>query len=138
MLITLNRVAVVGLSSTLSFAIWSLPPCSAAISSSTGAIMLQGPHHSAQKSTSTGLSALPMVSSKVWSVSFRMSSPRGRPFWGVGRVYEAVNTDPGPGIPEARPVVRIARRPRGPAPRGQRSASIAAMQPLPAAVIAWR
>src|SRR3954467_14317617 len=45
----------------LSFAIVSLSRCSAAISSSTGATILHGPHHSAQKSTSTGLS-LPRTS----------------------------------------------------------------------------
>ena len=38
-----------------SLATVSLPPYSLAISSSTGANILHGPHHSAQKSTSTGL-----------------------------------------------------------------------------------
>src|SRR5437763_15647958 len=53
----------------LSLAIVSLSPCSAAISSSTGATILHGPHHSAQKSTSTGLS-LPSTSlAKVASVT---------------------------------------------------------------------
>src|SRR5262249_57867548 len=37
-----------GFSSTLSFTISSLSPCSAAIASSTGATILHGPHHSAQ------------------------------------------------------------------------------------------
>src|SRR5687767_2479492 len=52
-----------------SLAMVSLSPCSAAISSSTGATILQGPHHSAQKSTSTGLS-LPSTSvAKLVSVT---------------------------------------------------------------------
>src|ERR1044071_771301 len=50
--------AVFGLSSTLSFTILTLSPIAPAISSSAGAIMRQGPHHSAQKSTTTGPSAL--------------------------------------------------------------------------------
>src|SRR5689334_7802749 len=54
----------------LSLAIVSLSLCSAAISSSTGATILHGPHHSAQKSTSTGLS-LPRTSlAKLESVTF--------------------------------------------------------------------
>ena len=43
-----------GFSSTLSLAIFTLPFISVAISSSAGAIIRQGPHHSAQKSTTTG------------------------------------------------------------------------------------
>src|SRR6266699_2118118 len=42
-------------SSTLTLAILIAPAFSRAISSSSGAIILQGPHHSAQKSTITGL-----------------------------------------------------------------------------------
>src|SRR4051812_13996823 len=61
--------AICGFSSMLSFAIVSLSRCSAAISSSTGATILHGPHHSAQKSTSTGLS-LPRTSlAKLASVT---------------------------------------------------------------------
>src|ERR1041385_3542025 len=45
------------LSSTFTFATLTAPAFSRAISSSTGAIILQGPHHSAQKSTITGLSS---------------------------------------------------------------------------------
>src|SRR3954465_11511541 len=52
---------ICGFSSMLSLAIVSLSACSAAISSSTGATILHGPHHSAQKSTRTGLS-LPRTS----------------------------------------------------------------------------
>ncbi len=39
----------------LTLPIFTLPSYSAASSSSTGAIILQGPHHSAQKSTTTGV-----------------------------------------------------------------------------------
>src|ERR1700709_123219 len=46
--------AVPGLASTSSFATVKAPAFSAAISSSTGAIILHGPHHVAQKSTTTG------------------------------------------------------------------------------------
>ena len=49
---------VAGLASMSSFAIVSLPSYVFATSSSTGANILHGPHHSAQKSTSTGLSDL--------------------------------------------------------------------------------
>jgi hypothetical protein len=45
------------------------PACSVAISASTGAIALHGPHHSAQKSTKIGKSELPIVSSKFADVS---------------------------------------------------------------------
>src|SRR5438270_9947629 len=52
-----------------SLAIVSFSLCSAAISSSTGATILHGPHHSAQKSTRTGLS-LPSTSlAKLASVT---------------------------------------------------------------------
>src|ERR1700729_2653294 len=56
--------AVFGLSSTLSFTILTFSPIAPAISSSAGAIMRQGPHHSAQKSTTTGPSALSTWASK--------------------------------------------------------------------------
>src|SRR4051794_13229932 len=71
----------------LSFAIVSLSPCSAAISSRTGATILQGPHHSAQKSTSTGLS-LPSTSlAKLVSVTVTVLPAMGRsPFRGLAEV----------------------------------------------------
>src|SRR3712207_1844907 len=53
----------------LSLAIVSLSLCSAAISSRTGATILHGPHHSAQKSTRTGLSLPSTSSAKVASVT---------------------------------------------------------------------
>src|SRR3981081_4470939 len=59
--------AVAGLSSTLSLKIFPLSPSEPAISSSAGAIILQGPHHSAQKSTTTGPVALSTWASKYAS-----------------------------------------------------------------------
>src|SRR5699024_6291096 len=59
--------AVCGFSSTLSFTICRLS-CESAISSRTGAIWRHGPHHSAQKSTSTGLSLFRTVWAKSASV----------------------------------------------------------------------
>src|SRR5205823_14829963 len=56
--------AVFGLSSTLSLTILTLSPMAPAISSSAGAIIRQGPHHSAQKSTTTGPFALSTSASK--------------------------------------------------------------------------
>src|SRR5881398_2086743 len=57
------------LSSTFTFAILSVPAFSRAISSSNGAIILQGPHHTAQKSTITGLSSCVSSWSKLDSSS---------------------------------------------------------------------
>src|SRR5574340_1707641 len=76
---TSNRVAVAGFSSTLSLAT-VIAGYSAAISSSTGSIMRQGPHHGAQKSRTTGLS-LPITSaSKVASVTCLRVSLIGHSF----------------------------------------------------------
>ncbi len=49
----------------LTFPIFSLPSYSPAISSSIGAIILHGPHHSAQKSTRTGVGELITSSVKL-------------------------------------------------------------------------
>src|SRR5438445_13275303 len=56
-------------SSTLTFATLTEPAFSRAISSSSGEIILQGPHHSAQKSTTTGLSSWVSSRSKLDSSS---------------------------------------------------------------------
>src|SRR5665213_484876 len=56
--------AVFGLSSTFSLTILTLSPIAPEISSRAGAIMRQGPHHSAQKSTTTGPVALSTSASK--------------------------------------------------------------------------
>src|SRR6266508_1064924 len=69
MLITPKRRATSGFSSTFSFASVSLSSCSPAISSRTGATILHGPHHSAQKSTSTALSDWRTSISNVESVT---------------------------------------------------------------------
>src|SRR5665213_178694 len=53
----------------LIFTILSLPSMSLAISSSEGPIILQGPHHSAQKSTRTGVSDFRTSCSKEESVA---------------------------------------------------------------------
>src|SRR6476661_5145007 len=59
--------AVFGFSSTLSFTIFTLSPSWPAISSSAGPIMRQGPHHSAQKSTTTGSADFKTSDSKLAS-----------------------------------------------------------------------
>src|SRR5689334_21164198 len=58
-----------GFSSMLSLATVTLSPRSLAISSSAGAIIRHGPHHSAQKSTRTGPSAPSTSLAKLWSVT---------------------------------------------------------------------
>jgi hypothetical protein len=64
----LNRPAVPGLSSTFSLPTTTRPSKSVASSSTVGARRRHGPHHSAQKSTSTGLSELMTDWSKLLSV----------------------------------------------------------------------
>src|SRR4051794_6068381 len=63
------RVTISGWSSPLSLATVRRSPSSASICSRIGAIILQGGHHSAQKSTSTGLSPWSTCSSKFSVVS---------------------------------------------------------------------
>src|ERR1700689_1480140 len=60
--------AVPGFSSTLSLTILTLPLSDLEISSSAGEIIRHGPHHSAQKSTTTGSLALSTSCSNVASV----------------------------------------------------------------------
>src|SRR4029077_7400629 len=80
--------AVAGFSSTLSFTILTLPFIVPAISSSAGAIILHGPHHSAQKSTTTGSALLSTSASKSLSDTF--ATPIGHlgcfGFLGCGRM----------------------------------------------------
>src|SRR5689334_20121534 len=52
-----------------SLAIVTFSPSSPAISSRAGAIIRHGPHHSAQKSTSTGPSDPRTSEAKLWSVT---------------------------------------------------------------------
>src|SRR5690349_5580645 len=61
--------AVSGLLSASSLTMRARPSYSLASSSSTGAIRWHGPHHSAQKSTSTGTSLARTSSAKVASVT---------------------------------------------------------------------
>src|SRR4051794_7834553 len=155
-----------------SLATVSLSPCSAAISSRTGATILQGPHQVAQKSTTTGLSLPRTSSAKVASVTVTGALMVGRTFrWtdvsvggadqdGAGTASPAGSDDPSSTEP---PVPRgpMEARPPDPTPTpapstpgvgggtvsrtgvsacsaSQRSASIEAWQPLPAAVTACR
>src|SRR5581483_12511745 len=85
MLMTSKRRDTSRFSSTFSLAIRILPAYSVAISSRTGAIILHGPHHSAQKSTSTGSVAPLISSSKVLSVKLVMPSPTGSLLIRTGR-----------------------------------------------------
>src|SRR6266481_4877798 len=73
--------AVFGLSSTLSFTILTLSPIAPEISSSAGAIMRQGPHHSAQKSTTTGPVALSTSASKSASETLPTAIGVPRSVW---------------------------------------------------------
>src|ERR1700677_1315762 len=66
-------LATPGFSSTLSLPIFTLPFISVAISSSAGPIMRHGPHHSAQKSTTTGSSDLMTSVSKLSSVTLAVT-----------------------------------------------------------------
>src|SRR5262249_28925276 len=75
--------AVFGLSSTFSLTILTLSPIAPEISSSAGAIMRQGPHHSAQKSTTTGPCAFSTSASK--SASETLPTAMGVPRFVVGK-----------------------------------------------------
>ena len=70
----------------LILAMVTLSPSSAAISSSAGAIIRHGPHHSAQKSTSTGLSAPSTSVAKLWSVTVLVAMAANLLRW-VGGAY---------------------------------------------------
>jgi len=70
--------AVAGLWSTSSLTILALPSYSAASSSTVGAIVRQGPHQTAQKSTRTGWS---LSRTSVWKLA---SVPVTRVDRGVG------------------------------------------------------
>ncbi|MNT25752.1 hypothetical protein D3C72_1612920 [compost metagenome] len=67
----------------------SLSPCSAASSSRIGAIILQGPHQVAQKSTSTGLSDLSTSASKLESVIVTVLAMDGSSIQGCELSMEA-------------------------------------------------
>src|SRR6478736_770165 len=86
MLITLKRIARSGFSSTLSLATVRWSPYSLAISLRIGAICLHGPHHSAQKSTTTGVDDALTVSSNVELVTVTIPSATEGPFREDGRL----------------------------------------------------
>ncbi len=65
--------AMPGFSSTLTLAIFTRPFISLEISSSAGPIARQGPHHSAQKSTTTGSADCSTSCSKLASVTFTVA-----------------------------------------------------------------
>src|SRR5213595_2130554 len=116
-------------SSTLTLATLIASAFSRAISSSKGAIILHGPHHSAQKSTSTGLSLCSTSLANVASVTVLVLAPTGAPRLRVRcsveqerrSIYAIDPPDGGPG----RCVLSSSSE------ASQRSASSAAAQPLP-------
>src|SRR6478736_2896625 len=84
-----ERAAVSTLASVSSLTISILSPYCSLISSRIGATLRHGPHHVAQKSTSTGFSLMRTSSAKVASVVFfsAMEIPsrvRGRGGWSAG------------------------------------------------------
>src|SRR5580698_2378256 len=98
----------------------NLSPNSPANSSSAGPIILQGPHHSAQKSTSTGPVLLASITSvaKLWSVT--------------GLVFVLI----GVSVKVSRKVVvpgRLVKRYGNAQVRGGRAGERAAIRPLPPA-----
>src|SRR3954471_7514244 len=75
--VTRYEEGVTGFSSTFIFRNVILSPCAVAISSRIGATCLHGPHHSAQKSTRTGLSDLRTWASNSASVTDSMCPTMG-------------------------------------------------------------
>src|SRR5437773_7094854 len=117
-------MATSGASSTLSLTILILPTCSAAISWRMGAIILHGPHHSAQKSTRTGSDVDATTSSKVEADSVLIDAAMAD---SLVLVSERSNVVDPPRIPADVRQCCVS---------SHRSASMAAMQPEPAAVTA--
>ncbi len=74
---TLSWPAIEGFSSMLILTRRTLPPCARTTFSRMGVSCLQGPHHGAQKSTSTGTlrDASSTSLAKVAAVAFLMMSP---------------------------------------------------------------
>src|ERR1700682_820435 len=69
-----SDIGVAGFSSISIFRIFTLSPSSPWICSTMGAIMRHGPHHVAQKSTSTGISDFSTALSNSLSVTAWMSA----------------------------------------------------------------
>src|SRR6188508_1995418 len=124
MLVMPSLPVMAGFSSVLSLTMVT-SSWSRAISSRTGATARHGPHHSAQKSTSTGLSLLRTSASNVASVVLE-TAPMGGPF------NSGVMAGSGSILPDGSDRVGGGQWERN------RSASSAAAQPEPAAVMAWR
>src|SRR5213079_2700399 len=89
-------------SSTFTFATLTAPAFSRATSSRSGAIILQGPHHSAQKSTITGLSLWVTSRSKLDSSRLIVAELS----IALGKVNPNLNNQNGSGNAEQHPVQR--------------------------------
>src|ERR1700677_271574 len=74
---TLNRAASSESRSVSTLTTPARPAISAAVSATSGADILQGPHHAAQKSTSTGTRAFCVISSNCSSSTSRGSLTGG-------------------------------------------------------------
>src|ERR1700676_94272 len=74
---TLKRAASAGYFSVSTFNTTALPAISAAVRATSGAAMRQGPHQSAQKSTSTGTDTFWMTSSNKISSTAKGSESDG-------------------------------------------------------------
>jgi hypothetical protein len=81
MLLTPKRVAISGIASVLTFARRAMGSSSRAAASNSGAMARQGPHHAAQKSTSTGNSVLPIIRSKASVLLSSMGRPANKGAW---------------------------------------------------------
>src|SRR5688500_5950103 len=95
MLMMLNACDNTGLASTSTFTTWMVPSYFSASFSISGATIRHGPHHAAQKSTTTGLS-LPRTSSwKLASVATLISDMFVfSPLWLAGNVPdESISLD---------------------------------------------
>src|SRR6266404_2364345 len=114
-------IGVSGFSSILILATVTLPAILAAISSRVGAMLLHGPHHSAQKSTRTGPGARSTSASNELSVTlvgfigFSLTRCRGAPTLTTARVRQRLGyaRKPRQGVHRSRSagLIRIKRGP---------------------------
>src|SRR5690606_21484727 len=86
-----NLAAVAWLSSTSTLTMFRRSPYSVATWSRMGAIILQGPHHVAVKSTSTGVEDWSTSESKLESLTCLIASLMTFPLWGMGASRQTVN-----------------------------------------------
>src|ERR1700691_434629 len=75
---TLNRAASSGWRSVSTLTTTARPAISAAVRATSGADILQGPHHAAQKSTSTGTRAFCVISSNCSGLTSSGSFTEGK------------------------------------------------------------